>query len=53
MACPCATPLPPSLHVPAGFTVVKIVLIVFICIVGYVSGTWDNAEPFMDPNFGV
>ena len=34
----------------SGVTVFKLVLLVFIAIVGYVQGTWDNAEPFIDPS---
>lgn len=49
---PGAAALPPS-PPPPGFTVVKIVLLLFISIVGYVQGTWSNAEPFIDPDFGV
>jgi APA family basic amino acid/polyamine antiporter len=37
----------------SGVTVFKLLLLVVIAIVGYVQGTWDNAEPFIDPNFGA
>ncbi|KAI7840220.1 hypothetical protein COHA_006002 [Chlorella ohadii] len=37
----------------SGVTVFKLVLLVVVSIVGYVQGTWDNAEPFIDPNFGA
>lgn len=28
----------------------KLMLLVVVSIVGYVQGTWDNAEPFIDPS---
>ena len=34
-----------SFALPAGVTAFKLVLLAFISIVGYVQGSWDNAEP--------
>ena len=34
-------------------TIVKLLLLVFVSIVGYTRGAVDNMSPFLDPNYGA
>jgi APA family basic amino acid/polyamine antiporter len=48
---PPSFPLPA--HDPAGVTIIKLVLLVFVSIVGYIRGAVDNMSPFFDLNYGT